>query len=51
MDLADLKKKEQQLILDAVEFALASPPPSIREAYTDVLVEDPDLSVERGPAR
>jgi TPP-dependent pyruvate/acetoin dehydrogenase alpha subunit len=39
-DLAAVRSDEERRIAEAVEFALASPPPEPIEAYTDVLVEE-----------
>ena len=50
-DLVGLKAKEQQLVLDAVNFALTSPVPSASDAYTDVLVEENLTITERGTKR
>jgi TPP-dependent pyruvate/acetoin dehydrogenase alpha subunit len=46
--LADLKAEEQQLVLEAVTFALASPVPAASEAYTDVLVDEALTIADRG---
>jgi TPP-dependent pyruvate/acetoin dehydrogenase alpha subunit len=46
--LADLKAEEQQIVLKAVSFALASPVPSVAEAYTDVLVDEALTIGDRG---
>jgi TPP-dependent pyruvate/acetoin dehydrogenase alpha subunit len=50
-DLTELKAKEQQLVLDAVDFALKSPVPLAADAYTDVLMEESVTMPKRGHSR